>query len=241
MDETITQRQEEILESIIRKYIELAKPVSSKLLKEEVGFSCCSATLRTEMFVLTQKGYLEQPHVSAGRVPTDKGYKFFVKKVKEKKVNLPNKLRNLFENFRKRKKLNKVKDFDYLADEVAKINRVFVSFYFPERGIHLKRGWIYLRQEPESEFSDFWRDFTEIIEKIDELLEEIEDTPDWPQVMIGKDLPVETKGYLAMITSPLELEGYERCFFSLIGPKRMTYDRNLAIMESAIKNLNYEG
>jgi len=236
--EEITQRQEKILEAVVRKYIKLARPISSKLLKEE-GFNCCSATLRMEMFVLTQKEYLEQPHVSAGRVPTDKGYKFFVRTVKEKKVNLSKRLRGLFENFKKRKKLSEVKEFDYLADEVARINRVFVSFYFPERRIHLKRGWIYLRQEPESELSDFWKDFTRIIEKIDELLKGVEDTSDWPRVLIGKDLPVETRGYLTMITSPLRMKSQERCFFSLIGPKRMTYDKNLAIMEAVINHFNY--
>ena len=77
MDE-LSERQKLILALVIRDYIETAQPVSSAHLVESyrVGFS--SATVRNDMVVLTDLGYLRQPHTAAGRVPTEEGYRYFV-------------------------------------------------------------------------------------------------------------------------------------------------------------------
>jgi len=78
-EETITERQKRILAIIIRDYIENAQPVGSQRLVEAYGVDASPATVRNEMAFLTQKGYLKQPHTSAGRVPTEKGFRFFVR------------------------------------------------------------------------------------------------------------------------------------------------------------------
>ena len=72
----MTQRQEEILAAIIEQYAEVASPVGSSLLAKLFGVS--SATIRAEMAELEREGYIAQPHTSAGRVPTDKGYRLYV-------------------------------------------------------------------------------------------------------------------------------------------------------------------
>ncbi len=72
----MTERQKRILESIVRIYAESAEPVGSLQLVEE--FDCSPATIRAEMAALERQGLIYQPHISAGRVPTDKGYRFFV-------------------------------------------------------------------------------------------------------------------------------------------------------------------
>ena len=69
-----------MLQSIIDQFIATASPVGSKRLLEAGYFQCSSATLRSEMGQLEDEGYLEQPHVSAGRVPTAKGYRSYVQK-----------------------------------------------------------------------------------------------------------------------------------------------------------------
>jgi len=74
----LSERQKLILALIIRDHIETAQPVGSIRLVEEFGLNFSSATLRNEMVVLTDKGYLRQPHTSAGRVPTEDGYRYFV-------------------------------------------------------------------------------------------------------------------------------------------------------------------
>src|SRR3972149_6277754 len=75
----LSERQETILALIIHEFIEHAEPVGSKRLVERYGLGVSSATVRNEMTVLTEAGYLRQPHTSAGRVPTEQGYRYFVR------------------------------------------------------------------------------------------------------------------------------------------------------------------
>jgi len=74
----LTERQKTLLLLIIRDYIESAQPIGSKRLAEHYNINISPATIRSEMAALTEKGYLRQPHTSAGRVPTEEGYRFFV-------------------------------------------------------------------------------------------------------------------------------------------------------------------
>jgi len=74
----LSERQKNLLLIIIRDYIDSAQPVGSKRIVEHYHLDLSSATIRNEMSVLTDLGYLRQPHTSAGRVPTEEGYRFFV-------------------------------------------------------------------------------------------------------------------------------------------------------------------
>ncbi|HLF75773.1 MAG TPA: heat-inducible transcriptional repressor HrcA [Anaerolineales bacterium] len=74
----LTERQKTLLLLIIRDYIESAQPVGSKRLAEHYHINLSSATIRNEMAALTEMGYLRQPHTSAGRIPTEEGYRYFV-------------------------------------------------------------------------------------------------------------------------------------------------------------------
>jgi len=77
----MTDRQREILYAIIEEYAELATPVGSVTLAKL--FDCSSATIRAEMGKLEQMGYIMQPHTSAGRIPTDAGYRLYVNSLQE--------------------------------------------------------------------------------------------------------------------------------------------------------------
>ena len=78
----MTNRQREILYAIIEEYAELAMPVGSVTLAKL--FDCSSATIRAEMVKLEAMGYITQPHTSAGRIPTDAGYRLYVNSLQEK-------------------------------------------------------------------------------------------------------------------------------------------------------------
>lgn len=74
----ISHRKKEVLEAVISSFIESPEPVGSKVLVERYGFDCSSATVRHELSELEKEGYLTHVHSSSGRVPTDKGYRFYV-------------------------------------------------------------------------------------------------------------------------------------------------------------------
>jgi heat-inducible transcriptional repressor len=76
--EQLTERQQTILDLIVREYIDTATPVGSKAIAERQELGISSATVRNEMAHLEEKGYLTQPHTSAGRIPTTHGYRYFV-------------------------------------------------------------------------------------------------------------------------------------------------------------------
>jgi len=71
-------RKREILSALVREYVQTAQPVGSAVLVRKHGLRLSPATVRHELAVLEQLGYLVQPHVSAGRIPTDKTYRLFV-------------------------------------------------------------------------------------------------------------------------------------------------------------------
>ncbi len=74
----LDERKTAILRAVVQEYIASGQPVGSTHIASVQGVNVSSATVRNEMSVLEQEGYLAQPHTSAGRVPTDKGYRFFV-------------------------------------------------------------------------------------------------------------------------------------------------------------------
>ena len=74
----LDDRKTAILSAVVNEYITTAQPVGSQHIATAPGIAVSSATVRNEMAVLEQEGYLTQPHTSAGRIPTDKGYRFFV-------------------------------------------------------------------------------------------------------------------------------------------------------------------
>jgi len=77
----LTERQKFILALVIRYYIETAQAVGSNRLVEHYGLNVSSATVRNELMALTEMGYLRQPHTSAGRVPSEEGYRYFVRQL----------------------------------------------------------------------------------------------------------------------------------------------------------------
>lgn len=82
----MTQRQQQILSAIVEQYAEVASPVGSTLLAK--AFDVSSATVRADMAELERQGFIHQPHTSAGRVPTDKGYRFYVNQIGESSQKL---------------------------------------------------------------------------------------------------------------------------------------------------------
>ena len=84
----ISQRKKKILAAVVRaivdSYIRTAEPVGSKTIAQIAGLGCSSATIRNELSELTALGYLEQPHTSAGRIPSPQGYRFYVNELMER-------------------------------------------------------------------------------------------------------------------------------------------------------------
>lgn len=94
MFEELTDRQKFLLTLVIHEYIRKAAPVGSSALVEDYHLEMSSATVRNELAALTERGYLRQPHTSAGRIPTEEGYRYFVSRLVQEK-DLPDPTRRM--------------------------------------------------------------------------------------------------------------------------------------------------
>lgn len=81
----LDERKTKILEAVIRNYLETGEPVGSRTISKYTDLNLSSATIRNEMSDLEDMGYIVQPHTSAGRIPSDKGYRFYVDRIMEDK------------------------------------------------------------------------------------------------------------------------------------------------------------
>lgn len=84
MTEILDERSKRVLYAVVESYIQNPEPVGSRYIMKKYGFEVCSATIRNIMSDLEDSGYLFQPHTSAGRVPTDKAYRFYVNYIFER-------------------------------------------------------------------------------------------------------------------------------------------------------------
>ncbi len=117
----LSQRKKKILTAIVENYIATAEPVGSKLLAEAIG--CSSATIRNEMAELTSMGYLEQPHTSAGRVPSAAGYRLYVNELMEKQKLSEAETAAINEQLAK-----KQKQLDELMSEVGRLTSSMTQY-----------------------------------------------------------------------------------------------------------------
>ncbi len=104
------ERKYKILQAIIRNYLETGEPVGSRTISKYTDLNLSSATIRNEMADLEELGYIVQPHTSAGRIPTDKGYRLYVDHMMEEKEQ---------EISDREKEVNEMKEF--LIDKVDKV------------------------------------------------------------------------------------------------------------------------
>ncbi|MCK4799425.1 hypothetical protein KAS31_00425, partial [Candidatus Parcubacteria bacterium] len=164
------ERQEIILGSIIREYVDSAIPVSSSLLVEKYDFNLSPATIRAEMLELENEGYLYQPHTSAGRVPTDQGFRYFVDELMREKELTKKEQNSLQVELLKLKAQNKM-----LARMTAKLlstmsGNLAVSGVIDSDDFY-KSGIQKLLSQPEFGDLDSVSKMAEVIDYLDESME----------------------------------------------------------------------
>ncbi len=241
MENKITPRQKQILSELIKEYVKNAEPVSSNFLAEKCGFDCSPATIRAEMLNLEKEGYLVQPHTSAGRVPTDKAYRYFVDHLlKEKKEDLPEKDQKIID----KTIASTVRDPHALSSGLAKtmagLTDDFVISGIPDTGEFYRVGFSNIFELPEFEEAEDIFGFGSIFDEFENYFKSIfnQFQEDELLVYIGRENPGGNVGKeTVMITRyPLPM-GYEG-ISAVIGPMRMAYDRNMALLKYISKKMN---
>ncbi|MDP2695972.1 MAG: hypothetical protein Q8O87_01830 [bacterium] len=213
-------RSQTILETVIQDYINTGKPVSSDQLCESHDFGVKSATIRAELSRLIDSGFLMQPHTSSGRVPTDKGYKFFVAKVladlDDGSVKIKASLKDAFGDA-----VGKL-----VEDVASELSLLGVGYGTDEGNLHkdgLDELFMNLDLLDRQDVFEIIRDFEMLDERIENILNHI--SGQVPSVFIGKS-PITKSRHLSVVADVYD-RGDEEIVLLAIGPKRMDYNKTI--------------
>lgn len=236
----MTTRQKAILGAIVREYTETAEPVGSKVLVEKYFFKLSPATIRNEMKVLEDEKFIEQPHTSAGRVPTSRGYRLFVDTMinyvdlaKREQVKLENKLKHI--------RLSYDKVLKEAASMMAQISGN-VALTEKDQEHAFCSGIANLLQLPE--FADVEKacKLAEVFERLSEAIPEIDDETKSRRagevaVYIGPETKLTKELDCSLVVSDYQLPSGERGHIAIMGPTRMKYDKNISLVRYLAKLL----
>lgn len=228
----LTDRQKNLLSVVVKEYSENAVPVGSKYIAKKYGFDLSPATIRAEMNELEDADYLFQPHTSAGRIPTDKGYRYFVEKImpdrdltKSEQKKLQSELLKLqAKNIRLERTVAKL--LSGLSGNLA-ISGVIEKDEFYDFGMRE------LLNEPEFREKDDLCRLAETLDYIDErfdqLIGKLKDNE--VKIFIGKENPIKEISNCSMMVAPYRTKTGEKGILALIGPKRMKYAKNKSLIQ----------
>lgn len=227
----ISERQKNILNGLIEAYIETAEPVGSKFLEEKYSFGLCPASIRIEMQKLADQGFIFQPHTSAGRVPTDKGYRFFVNELlrreeSEEKIDF-----DLAD-----KTDSPIKLIQLATKNLALVSSNLVLGYLASEEVFWKNGWEKIIKEPEFENREIIESFVSLIEELEENLADLAVDSEI-RVYIGRENPFSSAEEFSTIVTGCCLPKKRNGFLAILGPKRMDYDKNITSLSFLVKML----
>jgi heat-inducible transcriptional repressor len=233
MEQKLNLRLQRILAAIVKEYSETAAPVGSRELVEKYNLKVSPATIRNEMAVLEERGYISQPHKSAGRVPTDKGYRFFV-----------NELMQRFELSERERRLLKTELVKLQAahEQLGRSISKLISEVSGQAAFTLlphetsTSGLGQIVSDPDLSDAETIKGVAELFDHMDQhaakLLKEAEGRP---EAFIGKEVPMPVPNNLSLVVSNIKLKNGKRGLIGIVGPKRMSYAKNLSILEYLAK------
>lgn len=229
----LSQRQAKILAAIVKLNCEENMPVASRDLVDRFDFGISSATIRNEMADLERNGFIRQPHTSAGRVPTDEGFRYFVNQLMDRVKLTMREQETLRSEIVKLQAMN-AEIGRRLAKVLASHTSQASFALFPEEistvGLSKMLGNHNLPAEDAREIAEF---FDNIDDHAEDMLTNYSDAK--PSAYIGKELKLSKRSDYTMIVSGVQLPSGKRGVIGLIGPKAMEYQKNLTLMEYITK------
>jgi transcriptional regulator of heat shock response len=224
----MTERTSLILESLIQEYINTGEPVSSGLLYDRYDFGIKPAMIRLELDELEEMGYLAQPHHSAGRVPTDRGYEFFASRLLEAAQAANTARRNDVHRMAAEHALS-----EFSSELSAQLGLLSICADLTREAVYkagLQHLIDHLDWQDASGIRSVIRDFEEVDDRIARAAAKMA-AAEGPQVFIGKKSPVTTSENLSVIGGNYRIGDAEVSIFA-IGPKRMDYKKVIRIFRN---------
>mgnify|MGYP000931302951 FL=1 len=235
----ITPRQTQILVAIIEQYAEVASPVGSVTLAKLFGVS--SATIRSEMAKLEDLGLIMQPHTSAGRIPTDKGYRFYVNRLTTQNegedeqilLNASNSKDSLrgFRAISSRVSAQNDRADHAIRSAVDSLVELTGNLGLATIGDQLYMNGIYnLFSQPEFESGEAVQSVAQLLDNLEPWLREV--APNEPlNVYIGSENPIGKSSGASLIISKFESPFSENSYIGVLGPTRQNYGKVVRLVQ----------
>jgi heat-inducible transcriptional repressor len=219
----MTPRQQQILQAIVELYAETAEPVGSLALCQQ--FEMSSATIRAEMAELERQGYIMQPHISAGRVPTDKGYRFYVNGLGEHTGD------SRTEQALAKRVHSAGQAEQSIKSAVESLAHVTHNLGLGTIGRNLYlSGMASLFQQPEFYGGQQAYEVARLLDSLEEWLAEA--APNDPvSVYIGQENPIGRASGATLIISRFESPYSARSYIGVLGPTRQNYGPVIGLVE----------
>lgn len=227
----MTERQAKILATIIEQYAEVASPVGSVMLAKLFGVS--SATIRSEMARLEEMGMITQPHTSAGRIPTDLGYRFYVNAITEAQTNEPLKLDRGAKAIEAR-----VSTYGDRADRAIRSAVDSLVELTHNLGLATIGDELYLSgignlfSQPEFMSGTHAQSVARLLDNLEPWLREA--APNEPlNVYIGSENPIGKTSGASLIISRFRSPYSDRSYIGVLGPTRQSYGKVMRLVRHA--------
>lgn len=231
----MTERQLAILSAIIEQYAEIASPVGSVTLAKLFGVS--SATVRSEMGRLEEAGYIMQPHTSAGRVPTDKGYRVYVNGITDAELADTPKLARGVRALEARVQSNKTQADRAIRGAVDSLVELTHNLGLATIGDELYMNGIgNLFSQPEFLQGDHVQQVARLIDNLEPWLREA--APNQPlNVYIGAENPIGKSSGASLIISRFRSPFSDQSYIGVLGPTRQDYAKTMRLVSHAGQQL----
>lgn len=234
----MTERQKQLLSAIVEQYAEVASPVGSSLLAKVFGVS--SATIRSEMAELERGGYINQPHTSAGRVPTDKGYRYYVNGLAEARAELAPVDGQAYGRA-ERALASRVQDGGMpertIRNAVDTLVELTHNLGIATIGPQLyMSGLSNLFGQPEFIQAGQVQSVAQLLDNLEPWLREA--APNEPlSVYIGRENPIGRSAGCSLIVSRFRSPFSDRSYIGVLGPTRQNYRDTMALVRYAGEQL----
>lgn len=228
----LDQRKKDILFYSIQEYVKTATPIASAQVAQFFGLS--SATLRNEMSALEKMGYMAQPHVSAGRIPTEKAYKLYVAEtMREREYDLAEDKKRELEIAIQQSMTEYHRMIKSLAKVMADLTQQTVIVAFTDSDVFYT-GISHLFRKPEFLAVESLADLSVVIDHMGDAVHTIYDsiTVDI-SVMIGSDNPFDNQCSSLLTRYESEQLPDGSGVMGILGPMRMPYEMNQALLSYA--------
>jgi len=221
-------RKEKILNLVIENYISNAEPVGSKFLVSAEDLDLSEATVRNELRALEAEGYLTHPHTSAGRIPTEKGYKHYIKNLNLAKSQISKNDSKVLSSSLEKTSDNELA-LKHLAKTMVELSNETVVIAFSPENIYYT-GLSNLFNKPEFTELSLVTDISEVFDNFEDSLEGFfEKVDNNPQYFIGDEHP------FGEMLSVLSMRFGKDGLVAIMGPKRMDYKYNFGLMKKLLE------